>query len=146
MIQSASRRTLLLHLCAPVVLVGCASASGGRIPASEQQALIERVRAYWKHVAANNRMETWKYEVASQDQTLTLEAYVKRGGLVYDAVEVRAITRMEGDQADLEVWMRYSVPLARIKRKEVVMRDRWRRINGEWFHELALNPLANVTM
>lgn len=147
MIKTASRRRFLLHSLAPttlILLTGCAATLNG-LPAGDGERLIERAKAYWQSMQANDRLATWKYEVASKDQSVALDAYLKRGGIVYDAVEVRGINQMEGDAAQLDLWMRYSVPLARIKRKEVVMRDRWRRIDGEWFHELPHNPLLNVT-
>ncbi|HNM39228.1 MAG TPA: hypothetical protein PKJ29_05765 [Giesbergeria sp.] len=87
-------------------------------------------------MSANDRLEAWKYEAASKDKSLTLEGYLKRGGVTYDAVEVRGIRSMEGDNAVLDVWMRYSVPQMRIKGLEDVVQDHWRRIDGAWHHVL----------
>lgn len=92
---------------------------------------------------ANERLNAWKYEAASKDKSLTLEGYFKRGGIVYDSVDVRGVLRIEGDEAELDVKMRYTMPQLRLKGQEVNVRDRWRRIDGEWFHVVPHNPLFN---
>lgn len=146
MSQLTSRRQMMVQLFAPVALIslaGCAAGAG--VPSEyERRELAQRVKDYWAHMQANDRLKAWKYEMASQDQSLTLESYLKRGGLIYDAVEVRGIGRIEAGEAEIDVWMRYSVPLMRLKGQEVVTRDRWRKSDGEWFHVLPHNPLFNV--
>ncbi|MGP1691124.1 MAG: hypothetical protein ACTS6O_01330 [Giesbergeria sp.] len=153
MAMSFSRRRWM-HLLGASALAamasGCATGLGGfsgishSQKDSEEAALLQRAQDYWVYMKANDRLQAWKYEVASQDQSLTLESYLKRGGIVYEAIEVRGVGRVEGDEAELEVWMRYSVPLLRIKGTEVTMRDQWRMTGGQWFHALPHNPLANA--
>ena len=56
--------------------------------------------------------------------------------MAYEALEVRDVRSIEGDRAIVNVWMRYSVPILRIKRQEAVAEDEWRRIDGVWHHVL----------
>lgn len=140
MSQSIARRRLVLTLAAPlvgVVLAGCATT--GAAPAAQgggSEALIKRAQAYWALVQTNDTVAAWAYEAASKDKTMTLEAYIKRGGIVYDVVEVKGVRSMSGDEAVLDIWMRYSLPMLRLKGQEATAQDHWRRIDGVWHHVL----------
>jgi len=143
--MSLSRRRWLLRCGAPVVLVlaaGCATGAGGAATAAEpkkdnsQAALMQRAQAYWDAIQKNDRVAAWKFEEVSTDPAWTLEAYLKRGGIVYDKVEVRDVKSVEGDRAVVDVWMRYTVPMLRLKGQETVAPDEWRLIDGVWHHVL----------
>ena len=139
--KSISRRQCVISLAAPAVLfalAGCATTGGGAAPQPEDDkaALIKRAQTYWDLVRANDNIGSWPYEEASKDPRASLEDYIKRGGVVYDAVEVRGVRAIEGDRAYLNVWMRYSLPLLRVKRVEATLEDEWRRIDGVWHHVL----------
>lgn len=141
MTKSISRRQCIAAVAAPaalLVLAGCATTGGTAPlqPADEQAALIKRAQTYWDLVRANDNIGSWPYEEASKDPKASLEDYLKRGGVVYDAVEVRGVRSMEGDRAVLNVWMRYSLPLLRVKRQESMLEDEWHRIDGVWHHVL----------
>lgn len=137
----ATRRRVVMGIMVPLAvaaLAGCAANSRGA-PASlesEKTVLLQRAKAYWALVLVNDSIAAWPYESASKDKSLTLEAYVKRGGVAYDAVEVRSVRSVEGDAAVVELWMRYSVPILRLKNKETMVEDRWERIDGIWYHSL----------
>lgn len=135
------RRQVLMYLSVPAVasLAACASVA----PATNDDGLLQRAKEYWAYMQANERLNAWKYEAASKDKSLSLEGYFKRGGIVYESVDVRGVLRIEGDEAELDVKMRYTMPQLRLKGQEVNVRDRWRRIDGEWFHVVPHNPLFN---
>jgi len=143
--MSLSRRRWLLRCGAPVALVlaaGCATGAGSASVAlsakkdSSQAALMQRTQAYWDAIQKNDRVAAWSFEEVSKDPAWTLEAYLKRGGIVYDKVEVRDVKSVEGDHAVVDVWMRYDVPMLRLKRQEAVAQDEWRLIDGIWHHVL----------
>lgn len=138
MTKSISRRNVAAILLAPVatgVLGGC-TAVGKASPAADKEALKKRAQEYWALVKANDRIKAWNYEELSKDPNGSLEGYLKRGGITFDAVEVREVKSLEGDRATVEVFTRYSVPLVRLKNVEAVAPDEWRRIDGVWFHVL----------
>lgn len=143
--MSLSRRRWLLRCSAPIVLVlsaGCATGVGGASTAvqpkkdSSQAALKQRAQAYWDAVQKNDRVAAWKFEARSKDPAATLDAYLKRSGITYDKVDVRDVKSVEGDDAVVDVWMRYSIPLLRLKEQEAVAPDAWRLIDGVWYHVL----------
>ncbi|MBV7540249.1 hypothetical protein [Acidovorax sp. sic0104] len=140
MSQSPLRRRFVMTLAAPmvaVVLAGCAAT--GAAPVSleaEKAALQKRAQTYWDLSRVNDSVAAWPYEDVSKGQSMTLEGYIKRGGITYDAVEVRGVRSIEGDEAVLDVWMRYSLPLLRLKNQEGVVQDKWRKIDGVWHHVL----------
>jgi hypothetical protein len=138
MTKSISRRNVGAILLAPVamaVLGGCA-AVGAVSPEGDKAALKKRAQEYWALVKANDRVKAWNYEELSKDPNGSLEGYLKRGGITFDAIEVRDVRSLEGDRATVEVFMRYSLPLLRVKNMEAVTQDEWRRIDGAWYHVL----------
>lgn len=140
MSQSPLRRRFVMALATPLVavaLAGCATTGSAPIATeADKVTLQKRAEAYWELVRVNDRVGAWSYEAASKDQSLTLENYIKRGGISYDAVEVRDVRSIDGDEAVVEVFMRYGLPMLRLKSQETVLQDKWRRINGVWHHVL----------
>ncbi|BEP95137.1 hypothetical protein GmRootA79_35210 [Acidovorax sp. A79] len=138
MTRPVTRRHFVVTLAAPAVLavlVGCAATGGAVVSAEDDQAaLLARSKAYWTLIQKNDRVGAWAYETLSKDPSATLEGYLKRGGIAFDAVEVRGVRSIDGDRATVSVWMRYSLPLLRVKKQEVVVDDEWRRIDGAWHH------------
>lgn len=138
MTNSLNRRSVGAILLAPIamgVLSGCA-AVGKASPDADKEALKKRAQEYWALVKANDRIKAWNYEELSKDPNGSLEGYLKRTGITFDVVEVRDVRSLEGDRATVEVFMRYSLPLLRVKNMEAVSQDEWRRIDGAWYHVL----------
>jgi hypothetical protein len=134
-----TRRHLVTNIAASAALLaltGCATTMGAVSPDDDKAALLKRAQAYWALLRANDNLAAWPYEAASKDPKATLEEYLKRGGIGYDAVEVRGVRGIEGDRAFVNIWMRYSLPMLRIKNKEATAEDEWRRIDGVWHHVL----------
>lgn len=139
MTKTISRRQWALSIAAPAALfalTGCAAIGGAPSPEDDKAALLMRAQAYWALVRSNDNVAAWAYEEASKNPKATLEEYLKRGGIAYDALEVRGVRSIEGDRAFVDLWMRYSVPMLRIKGKEATTEDEWRRIDGVWHHVL----------
>lgn len=141
--QPLTRRQALGWAVAPAlgaVLAGCASVSA---PADERSALLERARAYWAAILANDRTSAWSFEDASLDPRWTLQAYLKRGGIAYESVEVKGIRSLEGDTAIVDVDVRYSLPQIRMRNLHAHHGDRWRRVDGQWYHVLGRHSLLD---
>lgn len=137
MTKSVSRRQWVANIAVPaalLVLGGCATTGSAVSPESDSAALLKRAQAYWALQRSNDNVAAWAYEEASKDPKATLADYLRRGGVAYDAVEVRGVRSIEGDRAFVNVWMRFSVPLLRIKGQEGPVEDEWRRIEGVWHH------------
>lgn len=144
MAKSIHRRYLLTAVLVPaalVVLAGCA-AVGEKVSAEDDKiALRKRAQEYWTLVRANDRVKAWSYEELSKDPNGSLEGYLKRGGIAFDEVQVRDVRSLENDRAVVDVFMRYSLPLLRVKKMEVVAPDDWRRIDGVWHHVLRTSSM-----
>lgn len=132
MTTTISRRHLIL--AAPVLMTGLGGCAATASSEGGQAALFQRARAYWALIRANDRVGAWAYEELSKDPNATLEAYLKRGGIAFEAVEVRDVKSIEGERGLVSVWMRYSLPQLRVKRQEAIAEDEWRLINGVWHH------------
>lgn len=131
------RRRLLSYLAAPAVavlaagLVGCAS---GPSPTSDREVVLQRAQEFWKSVQDNDAVTSWKYEELSKKPGWTLQAYLKREGILYEAVQVQDVLSLDGDRAVVNVKVTYSVPLLRMNSQEVVLKDEWVRLDGVWYH------------
>jgi hypothetical protein len=130
---------------AVAALVGCAAPSPTTVAfdaAAEHAELMRRAREYWALIAVNDKVKAWPYETRSRDPQWTVQAYVQRGGILYHGVDVKGVKSMNSERAEIVLDVDYSVPLARIKRQKVEMIDRWRRIDGVWYH---IQPRSSVT-
>ena len=131
------RRRMLSYLTAPAVavlaagLVGCAS---GPSPTSDREVVLQRAQEFWKSVQDNDAVTSWKYEELSKKPGWTLQAYLKREGILYEAVQVQDVLSLDGDRAVVNVKVTYSVPLLRMNSQEVVLKDEWVRLDGVWYH------------
>lgn len=147
MSQSTISRRLIAVLAvsvAAMAMAGCATTGPASLsPEAEKAALQKRAQAYWDVVRVNDSVAAWPYETVSKDQSMTLENYLKRGGITYEAVEVRGVRSIEGNEAVVDVWMRYGIPMLRLKNQENLAQDRWRKIDGVWHH--VLRRSANLT-
>lgn len=130
---AASRRCFLV--CGVVffaaTLNGCTGLTSLQ---NENEALLQRAKEFWKAVQANDLETAWKYEELSKKPAWTLQAYVQRGGVIYEAVQVLEVRSMEADRAQIDVKISYSLPLLRMNKKEVVLKDEWVRLDGHWYH------------
>ena len=137
---SINRRHWAIRMAVPLALLlvaGCSATGGGAMsPEADKAALLKRAQAYWALVRSNDNVAAWAYEEASKDPKATLEEYLKRGGVLYDSVEVLEVASLEEDRAKVRVRMRYSLPLIRVKGQEATFDDEWRRIDGVWHHVL----------
>lgn len=114
-----------------VALTGCATAPSS---AKDSARLLQRAREFWKLVQDNDAVSAWKYEELSKKPGWTLQAYLKREGIVYDSAQVQDVLSLEGDRAVVNIKVTYSVPLLRMNNQVVVLKDEWVRLEGEWYH------------
>lgn len=143
-VLAVRRRQALACLLAPALAIfvsGCATPAANTAPGDDRAVLLERARAYWAATKANDLVTAWPYEDVSLDPRWTLQAYLKRGGIQYDAVEVKGVRSLEGDTAVVDVEIRFSLPQMRLRNQVSVIADRWRRIDGRWYHVLGRNSL-----
>ena len=131
------RRRVLGRLAVPVVtalalgLTGCASTPS---PEKEREVLLQRAKVFWKAMLENDVAVAWAHEELSKKPGWTLQAYAKREGIVYEDVQVQDVRSLEGDRAVVDVKVIYSVPVLRMTGQELVLRDEWVRLQGQWYH------------
>ena len=133
-----SRRAFVI---APLGIVAC----GSIVPRDEEKLLLERARAYWAYILNNDLAEAWRYEEISRDPRWTLQSYLKRVQLVYDEATVRGVKLTEGDQATVEVALKYSLPMVRMRGQEALLQDAWKKIDGQWYHAEAKSVFFKQT-
>jgi len=114
-------------------ITGCATTGMGERGKTEA-ALLQRANAYWTAVKDNDRATAWNYEEVSIKPDWTLQAYLRRGGIVYEAAQVQSDATIEGNQATVNVKLEYSVPQVRAKNIHTELPDKWVWLNGQWYH------------
>lgn len=131
------RRTLgVAAVMAGIILLGgCVSNAPVQVSAQAEDELAARAKAYWTAMKAKDHVTAWAYEDVSLDPDWTLQTYLKRvGGVVYQDVQVGSSRLASADEAEVQVKMRYDVPVARLKNVDTTGVDKWRKINGRWYH------------
>ena len=136
-----TRRNTLVWLLPSVLVPGLAACSSAPQVADKHISLEERARAYWAATLKNDLIAAWPLEDASLDPRWTLQTYLKRGGISYEAAEVKGIKSQDGDNAVIEVELRFSLPQVRLRNQVALVPDRWRKLDGVWYHVLARNSL-----
>lgn len=131
--QPLHRRRLLQSLLLPAAaaLAGCATTAS---PEADRAALLQRARAFWQVVQANDGPAAWTYEELSKKPGWTLQAYLKREGITYNDAQVQDVVSLDGDKAVVAVKINYSIPLLRMNDQNVLLQDEWVRIDGQWYH------------
>ena len=121
-----------------LAMVGCASAPStpAVMPKADPspEALMQRARAYWSLVKANDNVGAWAYEAQSKDPRWSLEAYLKKGGITYSHIKVLGVKSVQGEVGVVDVEMTYSAPLQRMKDQQIRTDDNWELIDGIWYH------------
>ncbi|MFD1710183.1 hypothetical protein FVQ98_03005 [Ottowia sp. GY511] len=112
---------------------GAAAAAPAKADASPE-ALLKRAQAYWGLVRANDNVGAWAYEAQSRAPNASLEAYLKKGGITYSSVNVTGVKSIEGDTGMVDVTMKYSLPLLRVRDRDLRTEDQWKLIEGVWYH------------
>lgn len=131
------RRRLLGLLAAPAMAAAVAAltaCAGGGSLTNDREALLQRAKEFWRLVQENDSVASWKYEELSKKPGWTLQAYIKREGIVYDSAQVQDILWLEAGRAVVNVKVTYSVPLLRMNNQEVVLKDEWVKLDGVWYH------------
>ena len=100
-----------------------------------------RAQTYWDLVRANDNVGAWAYEAQSKDPRRSLEVYLKKGGIVYSSVKAHSVKSIDGDTGLVDVEMVYSLPLLRVKDQRLRTDDRWKLIDGIWYHAPASSKL-----
>lgn len=98
--------------------------------------LIDRVKAYWDLIKVNDHVSAWSYEDVSLDPRWTLQGYLNRSGPVYDDVVVKHIVNRTTDKVEVELEITFSLPILRIRKQKMTVRDTWRLIDNRWYHVL----------
>ncbi|MEW6694986.1 MAG: hypothetical protein AB1371_08580 [Pseudomonadota bacterium] len=128
-------RRIFIGLAAAAAAVGLLGCATPAVESNDPTALLERARAYWNAIRTNDLVTAWQYEAISRDPNWSLPNYLKRvGGIQYHEVQVRSVKAQQQDRAEVEVYQRFSVPLARLRDQEATIVDRWVRIEGRWYH------------
>lgn len=133
------RRAVVVAAAALAVgLSGCASTTSSTATApkgdASPEALLKRAQAYWDLVRVNDNVGAWAYEAQSKAPNASLEAYLKKGGITYSSVNVAGVKSIEGDTGLVNVNMKYSLPLLRVRDRELRTEDQWKLIEGVWYH------------
>jgi len=125
------KRYCLLGLC--LFLLGCA----GLRSLSSEEALRQRIMAYWNHRIKGEFDKAYNYENPSFRKNVKLTDYIKAlaSGINWLEVKVKEV-QIKDNQATVSLEIRYAfmagyVPKGGLKRE---INDYWQWIKGDWYH------------
>ena len=123
-------QALALPFAAALALGGCATGLGQ----GSEQALQQRASVYWKAIKDNDLLTAWKYEEASRNPKVSLQDYLRAGGITYDQAEVQGVQLQADGRATVQVQITYNVPAMRLKGEQATLQDPWKLHDGQWYH------------
>lgn len=124
-----------------LILVGlfCNLASGyADASVDQQEALLTRANEYWNLLMEKKLEKAYAYEDPSSVQNLDFTQYAQRfgGGVKWLGVKAEK-AQIDGNEADVVMKIRYVwsfTPEVPEKGFEGTFFERWRLIDGKWFH------------
>lgn len=142
------KHSILGILCLSVaVLIGVqayASAGGGQ---SSAAVLKERANQYWQHKVKQEMAQAFKFEDPQKVKGYNVTRYVQTlgGGAKWLGAKVEQV-HIEGDNAVVLMKIRYLWTFVQNAPKqgfESKVADRWRLVDGTWYHEFQ-NPKGEL--
>lgn len=144
---------MLVFVCLVGMLQGCAGpaftqpSAHPQVMTSDEAIILERAKAYWRARYAQDMQTAFSFEDPVRRKRLSLTEYirmVREPGKVY-AITVKGVTKIEGDQADVEVEMSYRPGMGPWNKAVLTstMPDDWQKIDGVWYHVVDLHLIRD---
>jgi len=122
-----------------IILAGCGTKEAVR-SVSDEEALRERVTAYWGHKIRQEFDKSYPFEDPFYRKNMTIGSYVQS----FDTAKARwtsartEAVRIEGDTAvtDMMIGVRIMGPSAKPLEHEVPLQEKWIKVEGVWYHVL----------
>ncbi|MDX1605503.1 MAG: hypothetical protein R3202_04870 [Candidatus Competibacterales bacterium] len=115
----------------------------GVVQAQPVDGLQNRVQAFWEARVAGDPITAFQYEEVSVNDTVTLQQYARsKGNIRYRTAEVLDIHLLTPDEARAEVAIEGVIPGLPDLYKGIV-KDRWVKIDGTWYHAPKPSRLGN---
>ena len=109
-------------------------------PASREEALFKRVKAYWDlRIKGASPQERLAFERCGLKPKCR-EAFLSGGGnsqsLTYYSYEILGVEYPDEKTALVKIKVRYKIPpiLGRSFEQESTFKDKWEYIDGQWYH------------
>ncbi len=112
--------------------------------------LVERVKARWDAKMKRDFNALYMYETPEYRKQFTAEAFGNRHGafVTWHGIEVATIRFGDNDEAvvDLVIDHTYIHPFdSNPVRAKTLLRERWAKVSGEWFHDTPLIKTEQVS-
>ena len=121
-----------------IIFGGCATKEAVK-SVSDEEALRERVMAYWNHRIKQELDGTYRFESSFFRKTVTLTQYIQRYGnplTTYKNFEILEVNITDSDRADvkMKVMASFKVPGSPPFAREMTLSEQWVRMEGVWYH------------
>ncbi|MEJ2697028.1 MAG: hypothetical protein P8013_10305 [Candidatus Sulfobium sp.] len=121
-----------------IISSGCAT-KGAVKKVSDEEALRERVVAYWGFRSRGEYDRSYIFESPLYREKISLVNYIKRSGnpmVKYRDFEVVKIDKEDEDHAEVRVKVNgeYKIPGAKPFVHDMFVNEQWVRLEGQWYH------------
>ncbi|MGD1076280.1 MAG: hypothetical protein ABR903_09450 [Thermodesulfovibrionales bacterium] len=135
--ESRCNRVTFLIIIFLIIFSGCATKEAIK-GVSDEEALRERVMAYWNHKTKEEFDKSYGYEDPLFRKRVSMVQYIKSFN-TERAVWTDAATenlKMEGESAivDMKVKVKIFVTPSKNIEQDVLFKEKWVKVDGMWYH------------
>lgn len=118
-----------------VLILAAACATTPPPPLTEEEAVRQRAQAYWDARVKMDVERFYALESPEFRKHVSLAVYAKNysGEIMYRAAKVGKVD-IEGDEAKVEVHLRFVFFAGARGGMASRLMDRWQRVEGQWYH------------
>ncbi len=128
---------LVIFFCL-IIFSGCATKDAVR-NLSDEDALRERVNVYWSYKIKEEYDKTYLLEAPLYKKMISPVAYIRRmnPAVAYKAFDILDMTiNKDMGSAEVKVGLKVQLKVPSVKPfvHDMVLTEKWVRIDGEWYH------------
>ncbi len=107
---------------------------------ADKDIVYKTAQKYWKSKLTGDVIACYQFEEPTYKKKVPLSTYAKQGSIVYKDVKLGEVD-IQGSNATVKVQIIYFLPAIGSKGEFTSeFKDRWKKINNNWFHVMDTKP------
>ena len=135
---------LFIIVIAVLMTLDTGVSQAGIFGQSDRQALKKRTEKYWNSKLTGDMITCYQLEEAKFRKRVPVSVYSRTGTLMYKSVKIKDV-ETEDDNGTVTVEIKYFIPALGSKHIFTTkVKDKWRKIQGTWYHVPEENGLKGI--